>query len=84
MITYLTVVYCTYGMHFSWCMLFIFQDAFNELLELKSSALELLNVLLEETSSESLNLLRGISEDIAKDTILKVMLALWVSYNTSL
>ena len=50
-----------------------------ELLELKSSALELLNVLLEETSDESFQLLQGISQDIAKDIILDTMLALWVS-----
>lgn len=50
-----------------------------KLLEIKSHALELLNVLLEETSSQSYELLHGISQDIAIDTILEAMLALWVS-----
>ena len=57
---------------------------YKELLELKSSALELLNVLLEETSSESFDLLWGISQDIATDTILEAMLDLWVSCSSDM
>ena len=37
-------------------------------------------MLLEETSSESFNLLWGISQDIDTDTILEAMLDLWVSH----
>ena len=49
-----------------------------ELIDLKSHVLELLQVLLEETTMESYRLCRSISQDISISLILDTMVELWV------